>query len=112
MYSNGWQLWNWQATVLQLIKEGGLVAFLNRNEEEGKDLENLIIAGGASNGLFIKTDVGVPDDIQNAVKIIIGKWHRVDVLINNAAMMTFDPIGELSIEKWDELMAVNLRAVL
>ena len=100
-----------KATVLQLIKEGGLVAILNRNEKEGNDLVDQIIAGGNSNALFIKTDVGVPEDIQNAVKIITGKWHKIDVLINNAAMMTFDPINELSIEKWDQLMAVNLRAI-
>lgn len=100
-----------RATVLQLIKEGALVAFLNRNEEEGNDLMQLIIAGGSSNGLFIKTDVGVPEDLQNAVKIVIDKWHKVDVLINNAAMMTFDPISELSLESWDKLMDVNLRGV-
>lgn len=100
-----------KATVLQLIKEGGFVAILNRNEEDGNKLIDEIVAGGSSNALFIKTDVGVPEDIQNAVKIVTDKWHRVDVLINNAAMMTFDPIVELSIEEWDGLMAVNLRAV-
>lgn len=99
-----------RATVLQLIKEGGLVAFLNRNEDEGKDLENLIMAGGTSNGLFIKTDLGIPQDIENAVKIITDKWHKVDVLINNAAMMTYKPITELSIEEWDKVFAVNMRA--
>ncbi|MEJ7912224.1 MAG: SDR family NAD(P)-dependent oxidoreductase [Chitinophagaceae bacterium] len=57
-----------RSTVLQLIKEGGLVAFLNRNKEEGNDLMKEITAGGSSNGLYIKTDVGIPEEIQNAVK--------------------------------------------
>lgn len=99
-----------RATVLQLIKEGGFVAFLNRSEEEGHDLEEQIIAGGSSNGLFIKTDLAVPEDIEKAVKIIVDKWHKVDVLINNAAMMTYKPITELSVEEWDKVLAVNLRA--
>lgn len=35
----------------------------------------------------------------------------MDVLVNNAAMMTFKPISELEEREWDTLMAVNLRAV-
>lgn len=100
-----------KATVLQLIQEGALVAILNRNEEEGNNLIEQLIAGGSSNGLYIKTDVSVPEDIENAVKIITAKWRKIDVLINNAAMMTYKPIKDLSIEEWDSVLAVNLRAI-
>lgn len=54
-----------RATVLQLIQEGGLVAILNRNEKEGQDLVNEIMTGGSNNAMYIKTDLGLPEDIQD-----------------------------------------------
>lgn len=37
------------------------------------------------------------------------KFGRVDGLVNNAGIMDrFDPIGEVSKEKWDQVMSVNV----
>ncbi|MCV5555244.1 SDR family oxidoreductase, partial [Escherichia coli] len=43
------------------------------------------------------------------VRAAIEKWGRIDILVNNAAMMTFKPLVELSVEEWDQVLAVNLR---
>lgn len=99
-----------RATSIQLAAEGGKVAILSRTEKEGKDVVNEISKAGGQ-AVFIKTDVGNPADIQVAVNTIVAKWQRINVLVNNAAMMTFKPLTELSIEEWDMVMAVNLRSV-
>ena len=61
--------------------------------------------------MFVKADVGNPDEIRAAVDAAVKKWGRVDVLVNNAAMMTFKPVVELSVAEWDKVLAVNLRSV-
>ncbi len=99
-----------KATAFQMAREGGKVAILNRDEKEGEEAMQEIIKDGG-NCLFIKTDVGKPGDLENAVNKVVSKWNTVDVLVNNAAQMTYKPISELSIEEWDNLMAINLRAV-
>lgn len=99
-----------RATSIQLAAEGGKVAILSRTEKEGKDVVGEISKTGGQ-AIFIKTDVGNPADIQAAVNTIVAKWQRISVLVNNAAMMTFKPLLELSIEEWDMVMAVNLRSV-
>jgi NAD(P)-dependent dehydrogenase (short-subunit alcohol dehydrogenase family) len=38
-------------------------------------------------------------------------WNTIDILVNNAAMMLFKPIVDLSSEEWDKVIAVNLRSV-
>ena len=52
-------------------------------------------------------DVTITCSVEAAVK----KWNRIDVLVNNAATMTFKPVVELSLEEWDKVLAVNLRSV-
>ena len=55
-------------------------------------------------------------DLQNALAIremfknIITKYQKIDILINNAGKGIFKPIYELTIEEWDEVIGLNLRA--
>lgn len=97
-----------KATALQMVKEGGRVAILNRNEEEGKAAVAEMTRDGGE-ALYIKADTGNVQDLEAAVKTITDKWGKIDVLVNNAAMMTYKPIAEISVEEWDQVMAVNLR---
>jgi hypothetical protein len=45
------------------------------------------------------------------VKAAVDAWGRIDVVVNDAAMMTFKPIVELEDEQFDRVLAVNLRSV-
>ncbi len=99
-----------KATAKRLAHEGAKVVILNRNEQEGNEAVEEIEAEGGE-ALYVKTDIASPQEIEAAFKTVIDKWQRIDVLINNAAMMTFKPIVEISVEEWDRLMDVNLRAV-
>ena len=99
-----------RATSLQLAAEGGKVAILSRTPEEGDAVVAEIERAGGQ-AIFLKTDVGDPEQVQAAVNAVIKQWKRVDVLVNAAAMMTYKPITELTVAEWDQLMAVNLRAV-
>jgi glucose 1-dehydrogenase len=49
--------------------------------------------------------------VQSAIKAAVDKWGRVDVVVNDAAMMTFKPIVELPDDDWDKVLNVNLRSV-
>ena len=99
-----------RATSVQLAAEGGKVAILSRTVEEGEAVVAEIVKAGGT-AIFLQTNVGDPAQAEAAVRSVVKKWKRVDVLVNAAAMMTFEPITKLAVEDWDQLMAVNLRAV-
>lgn len=99
-----------KATALQMANEGGKVLVIDRNPEGGNATVNEI-TNAKGTALFSQTDVGKPEDIQRTVDMALQNWGRIDVLVNNAAMMTFKKIVDLSIEEWDMVMAVNLRSV-
>ena len=99
-----------RAACLQLAAEGGTVVVLDRDETTAQDTAALIAEGGGQ-ARAIRVDLGLVAEIEAAMSTVVAAYGRVDVLVNNAAMMTFKPISELSVDEWDLVMAVNLRAV-
>lgn len=99
-----------RASARRFAVEGGLVTVVDRNEEGGNETVQSITKQNGS-AIFIKCDVGIEDEIKQAVDKTVEKWGKVDVLVNNAAMMTFKKIVDLSADEWDLVMQVNIRSV-
>lgn len=99
-----------RAVAVQMGREGGCVAVLGREIAEGKEVVSEIKAAGGD-AIFIRADVGRDASLQAAVQKILDAWGRVDVLVSNAAMMTFKPLLKLDPKEWDEVINVNLRAL-
>ena len=99
-----------KATALQLSREGGKVMVVDLNEEHGhQTVHDISAAHGESR--FAKCNVGEPAEVHAAVQAAVQQWQKVDVVVNDAAMMTFKPIIDLSEAEWDHVLNVNLRAV-
>ena len=99
-----------RATAVRFASEGGLVVVIDRDDIGGNATVDLILKANGK-AIFSKCDVGIEEDIKAAVDLSISTWQRIDVLVNNAAMMTFKKITDLSTEEWDMVMRVNLRSV-
>jgi NAD(P)-dependent dehydrogenase (short-subunit alcohol dehydrogenase family) len=99
-----------QATCRRLAGEGGRVVVADLNEDHGNETVRLIAAAGGQ-AIFAKCDVSKSADVQGAVQAALDKWDRVDVVVNDAAMMTFTKIVDLDEQDWDRVLAVNLKSV-
>ncbi|MDQ6608602.1 MAG: SDR family oxidoreductase [Bacteroidota bacterium] len=99
-----------RATAKRLAAGGGKVLVIDRDAEGGNETVNMIKASGGE-AQFSLCDVGDPSQVEGSVQQAITTWGQIDVLINNAAMMTFKGIVDITIEEWDKVMAVNLRSV-
>lgn len=99
-----------RSVALRLASEGGFVAVLDINEENGNETIQLMGAN-KEHGIFINTDVSDSSQVQRCINVVINKWKRIDVIVNNAAMMTFKPLLELSETDWNKVLAVNLTSV-
>ncbi len=100
-----------RAVALQLGREGGSVALLDRDTTHGgRELVKEIQAAGGE-ALLIRADVGRDAALAVAVRKVLAAWGRVDVLVSNAALMTFEPLLQLNPKQWDHVMNVNVRAL-
>jgi glucose 1-dehydrogenase len=99
-----------RATCLRLAAEGGQVVVLDRDAAGGAETVQLSTAAGGR-AEFVLCDLSQPAAIEAAVQQVVAAHGRVDVLVSNAAMMTFDHLVDLPLAKWDLLMSINLRAL-
>jgi NAD(P)-dependent dehydrogenase (short-subunit alcohol dehydrogenase family) len=59
----------------------------------------------------IECDVTIEQSVVDAVSGVSARFGRIDVLVNSAGIGLMDAAEELTIEKWDLTMAINLRGV-
>jgi NAD(P)-dependent dehydrogenase (short-subunit alcohol dehydrogenase family) len=99
-----------RATCQRMAREGGRVAVVDFNAENGNQTVRLIESAGGES-MFQSADIADPAQVQRAVQSVVDRWQAVHILVNNAAFMTFQPVVDLTVEQWDRVLAVNLRAV-
>ncbi len=98
-----------RATCLRLAYEGGRVLVVDRQDSGDGTASRICDSGGSAD--FFRADVGKSEQVQAAVQAAVSRWGHIDVLINNAATMSFEPLLDLAEEDWDRVMDVNLRSV-
>jgi cyclopentanol dehydrogenase len=92
-------------------REGARVVFGDIRDGEGQKVEVAIRAAGGE-ATYVHLDVTSEADWQNAVATTTGRYGKLDVLINNAAIVIPKvPIEERTAEEWDRVMAVNAKGV-
>src|SRR5271157_601068 len=67
--------------------------------------------GFPKNGLFIQADIARPEKMHAIFEQTRAFTDSLDVLVSNAAYQIAKPLIETSVEKWDAVMASNLRSV-
>lgn len=91
--------------------EGAKVVFGDVRDAEGKQVEETIRAGGGA-GVYVHLDVASEPDWRSAVQLTTDRFGKLDILINNAAIVIPRvAIEERTVEEWDRVMAVNARGV-
>jgi len=87
------------------------VVFGDILDAEGRKVEATIRDHGGQ-ATYVHLDVTREADWQSAVKTTLDAHGRLDILINNAAIVIPRvPIEERTVEEWDRVMAVNAKGV-
>ncbi len=92
-----------------LLKEGMRVAISGRTPEHLQSAAAALTAGDKL--LTVQSDVSLQDDESKAVKQILDKWGRLDLVVANAGLGYFVPVDELSEEQWNQMINTNLNGV-
>lgn len=97
------------AAARRLAAEGARVGLLSRTAAEVKRVAKQIATAGGE-ALPLPADVSHPSEVSAAVKKLLRKWGRLDIVVANAGINgVWAPLEKLSIEDWDETMRINLR---
>lgn len=100
-----------QEYARQFAKRGANVA-VNDLRDCSKTLDIIEREGGS--GIAAITDVTNADSTREMAEAVVGKYGRIDILINNAALygsLTLAPFDRLDEDEWDAVMNVNVKGI-
>ncbi len=97
--------------ALKLAEHGARVVVHGRDRQraDGEKMVQSIEAVG-SQALLVTGDLQDESHCRSIIRKALEHFSRVDILVNNAAVVHRANIETASIELWDEIFAVNVRA--
>jgi len=99
-----------EAVARRLAAEGAAgITVCGRNRQRGEAVaDNLATAGTPA--VFVPVELGDVDSCRNLVAATDAQFGRIDVLVNAAALTLRGTITDTTVELWDTIMNVNVRA--
>ena len=99
-----------RATALGFGRRGAKVALVDSNQATLDDTVKQMLSHGAECTAIVAdiTDPGAPSRIVQKATELLG---RLDILVNNAAISSVEPLLEVTEGEWDKVFAVNVKAL-
>lgn len=95
--------------ALALAQQGADVAVNYHSKKEAAEAVVAEVKKMGQEAWAVQADVADPSSIEKMFGEIKTKWNKLDILINNAGILQFKPVEEITVEDWDKLLNVNLR---
>ena len=95
--------------ALAFAREGADIAVIDRRGDLAAATAATALTHGVQAHAFT-ADVSM-EDVTAAMSAAEAALGRIDVLVNNAGIITTAPVADMPVPMWDEMIAVNLRSV-
>ncbi|HXW76120.1 MAG TPA: SDR family oxidoreductase [Candidatus Eremiobacteraceae bacterium] len=99
-----------QATCLQMAAEGGNVVVADLRLDTAQATVNQIVAAGGK-AIAVAVDVGDSAQVQAVVTKAVSTYGSINVIVNDAGMMTFTPIVDIAEADFFRVITTNLGSV-
>ncbi|MRX10820.1 SDR family NAD(P)-dependent oxidoreductase [Pseudoduganella sp. FT25W] len=100
-----------EATARHLAARGAIVVLGARRIDQLEKIAGDIRAAGGKAEVQA-ADVTSREQVQALIDTAVRIYGRVDVLINNAGLMSIAPMDELKVDEWDRMIDINVKGVL
>ncbi len=98
--------------ALRLAQEGSQVVIADINEEGSRETAEMIGRNGDGATKVIPTDIRQENQVRVLIEAALSIAGRIDILVNNSGIMgPVKPIEDITVEEWEDTLAVNLRGM-
>ena len=98
-----------KAIAKEFAQEGSKVVIADINEKGAKKVAEEIKRAGQE-ALAIRTDVGYEKDVEKMVSIVLERFKEINILVNNAGIISPVKIVDTKEEVWDKILRNNLKS--
>jgi NAD(P)-dependent dehydrogenase (short-subunit alcohol dehydrogenase family) len=95
-----------RAIAEKLAAEGATVVIADINGAGAEEAAAAILGA-----VGLQADVSSPADVSRIVDETVGRFGKLDILVNNAAIVPFTAWDDIDFAEWRRIMAVNLDGV-
>jgi len=96
-----------RAIALDLAKKGATVVISYVSSvRKALDLVECVTKSGGHAAALI-SDVSRPEEVERLFRIVLGAFHAIDIVVNNAAVMEAQLVEHLTEESFDRIFATN-----
>ncbi len=96
------------AIAARLHAEGAKVAVADLKAEAAQAAAAKLVADAGGEAIGIACDVGAEEQVEATVRAVLDRFGRVDVIVNNAGLMTFKTLAEFTGDDWLKVLRVDL----
>lgn len=94
----------------ELAKDGCKVVIADIDEQGAKKAAQSLNESGTT-AFGIKVDVSSIDSIEHMVAQTVEQFGGIDVVVNNAGIISTSPIEEVTEAEWERVMSINLKSM-
>src|SRR5512135_2016895 len=99
-----------KATALLFSEEGASLTITGRRQDLGEAVRAQVRSSGGR-CLYVPADHRRPEDCEQVVAATLKEFGRIDILFNNAGIVTSGTAETTTEELWADTMAINVTAV-
>ena len=100
-----------EAIAHAFAEEGARVAVVDWLEERAQAVAGAVNAEREGAALAVTCDVTKSGDVERMVGDVVGRWGRIDVMVNNVGVVDRTNVLELPESEWDRVTGVSLKSV-
>lgn len=99
-----------KAVALCFAEEGATVILVGRNAQ-GLERVKHLIEEKQGHAEAIVSDVTDPNSVSRMANLVAHHYGRIDILVNNAGISIEQPLNDMSIDTWKQIIDTNLNSV-
>lgn len=96
------------AIAARLHAEGASVIIADLKADAAQATADALVAAGGGHAIGVGCDVGSEEQVETAVRAAIERFGAIDVIVNNAGLMTFKTLAEFTGDDWLKVLRVDL----
>jgi pteridine reductase len=98
-----------RAIATELARRGAhvMIHYHSSADEAGNVVKELAALAGEADS--VQGDLAVVAEAERVADAALKRWGGLDLLVNNSGIWGKTPLGSVTAERWDELIATNVR---
>lgn len=96
--------------AVHLAKKGASIALVGRNEKRLIAVSEEIKSAGSPKPLVVVADITT--DVERIIEETVNHFGKLDVLINNAGILSRNSIENIDLSEYDRIMNTNVRSII